>query len=71
MTDSERWKNRRWMAWICVLAGISYPLLVLFTQSQELSDIAMPFYMFVGSVVGAYIGFATYDDKWKVEKPNV
>jgi len=25
----------------------------------------MPFYLFVGSVVGAYIGFATYDDKWK------
>jgi hypothetical protein len=30
-----------------------------------LGEIAMPFYLFVGSVVGAYIGFATVDDKWK------
>lgn len=50
---------------MCAVAGILYPLLVLWAKSTELGEIAMPFYVFVSSVVGAYIGFATYDDKWK------
>ena len=53
------------MAWVCTFAGVLYPLLVLWTKSTELGEISMPFYLFVSSVVGAYIGFATYDDKWK------
>ena len=65
MSDPDRWKNRRRMAWMCAIAGIAFPLLVLVTKSTELGEISMPFYLFVGSVVGAYIGFATYDDKWK------
>ena len=60
--DPARWKNRRRMAWICLLTGCAYPALVLFTKSNELSQIAWPYFTFVGSVVGAYIGFATYDD---------
>jgi hypothetical protein len=67
-TDQDQWKNRRRMAWMCAISGILYPLLVLWTQSTELGEIAMPFYLFVSSVVGAYIGFATYDDKWKKGK---
>lgn len=51
------------MAWICMVAGISYPLLVLGSNSRALGDIAMPFYMFISAVVGAYIGFAAWDDK--------
>lgn len=61
MTEYDRWKNRRRMAWICVVAAIGFPLLVLFTESRELGDIATPFYMFVSAVVGAYIGFATWE----------
>ena len=61
----DRWKNRRKMAWISLLAGLAYPLLVLFTESTELGSIAVPFYIFVSSVVGAYIGFATMDDKFQ------
>ncbi len=68
LNDAERWKNRRRMAWMCAYAGVAYPLLILATSSTELGEIAMPFYLFVSSVVGAYIGFATYDDKWK--KPD-
>lgn len=74
--DPLRWKNRRRMAWICVLSGCFYPILVLFTKSQELSAIAWPYFTFVGSVAGAYIGFATVDDKWRenhadnTAKPN-
>jgi len=51
------------MAWVCMVAGIGYPLLVLGTNSRELGEIAVPFYMFIASVVGAYIGFAAWDDK--------
>ena len=65
MTDADRWKNRRHMAWVCMVAGIGYPLLVLGTNSRELGEIAVPFYMFIASVVGAYIGFATIDDRWQ------
>jgi len=60
----DRWKNRRRMAWISLVAGLAFPMLLLGTDSRELGDIAYPFYLFVGSVVGAYIGFATVDDKW-------
>lgn len=67
MLPKERWVNRRRMAWISLIAGIVYPLLVLFTDSLQLKDIAVPFYMFVSAVVGAYIGFATVDDKWNKE----
>jgi hypothetical protein len=70
MTDYDRWKNRRRMAWICMFAAVSYPLLVLFTESRELGSIAVPFYMFVSAVVGAYIGFATVDDHWQKQDRN-
>jgi hypothetical protein len=46
-----------------MVAGVGYPLLVLGTNSRELGEIAVPFYMFIASVVGAYIGFAAWDDK--------
>jgi len=65
MNEVDRWKNRRHMAWVCMVAGIGYPLLVLGTNSRELGEIAVPFYMFIASVVGAYIGFATVDDRWQ------
>ena len=52
------------MAWASLVAGLGFPLLLLFTDSAELGSVAGPFYIFVGAVVGAYIGFATVDDKW-------
>lgn len=60
MTD--RWKNRRRMAWLSILAGLLFPLLILGTDGPNLGTIAMPFYLFVTGVVGAYIGCATLDD---------
>ena len=65
MTD--KWKNRRKMAWISFIAAVSFPLLVLFTESDQLGDIAMAFYTFCSSVVGLYIGFVTWDDKNIIE----
>jgi hypothetical protein len=51
------------MAWISMIAGIGFPLLLLATDSPQLGAIAAPFYLFIGAVVGAYIGFAAWDDK--------
>lgn len=62
MTD--RWKNRRWMAWTCLTSAMLYPVLVLYTQSEQLGAIAPHFYLFCGAVVGCYVGFSTVDDKW-------
>lgn len=59
----DRWKNRRRMAWLSMLAGLCFPLLILTTDSPELGQVAVPFYLFVTSIVGAYIGFVTMDDK--------
>ena len=46
-----------------MVAAVAFPLLVLASDSRQLGDIAIPFYMFVSAVVGAYIGFAAWDDK--------
>lgn len=64
---NDRWKNRRAMAWLSLAAGLLFPLLLLATSSDQLGSVAAPFYVFVGAVVGAYIGFATVDDKWQGE----
>ena len=68
MTAHDRWKNRRRMAWAALAVGLLFPLLLLWSQSNQLGAVAGPFYIFVGAVVGAYIGFATVDDKWQHEK---
>jgi hypothetical protein len=70
MTTADRWKNRRKMAWAALVAGLAYPLLLLYTESDQLGAVAGPFYIFVGAVVGAYIGFATVDDKWQHDKES-
>lgn len=61
----DRWKNRRRMAWLSLIAGLAFPLLVLFTDSTELGELATAFYIFVAAVVGSYMGFATMDDKYQ------
>lgn len=61
MTD--RWKNRRRMAWLALLAGLLFPLLLLWTDSDQLGSVAGAFYVFVTGVVASYIGWATIDDQ--------
>ena len=56
------WQNRRRMAWMSLFAGLGFPLLILLTDSHQLGEIAMPFYLFVGAVVGAYIGFSSIEE---------
>jgi len=68
MTEpADRWRNRRKMAWLSMLAGLLFPLLLLVTESAQLGQIAAPFYVFVGMVVTAYIGGAVVDDHWQQE----
>ena len=70
---ADRWKNRRKMAWVAFYAGVLFPLWLLISiplgKYDALVSIAVPYLLFISSVVGAYIGFATVDDKW--QKPNV
>ena len=50
------------MAWATLTAALTYPLLILGTESDQLGAMAMPFYTFCGAVMAAYFGFATQDD---------
>ena len=63
--ERDRWKNRRRMAWAALVGGLLFPVLLLGTDSAQLGSVAGVFYLFVGAVVGAYIGFATVDDRWQ------
>jgi uncharacterized integral membrane protein len=62
--EVDRWKNRRKMSWLAMIAGLLFPLLFLIKDSVQLGVIALPFYGFVSVIVVAYIGAATVDDKW-------
>lgn len=68
-TDAQkkrRWQNTRRMAWLAAISGcLLFPALVAATDSDNLAQAAMPFYLFTGSVVGVYIGFSTAEDKWR------
>lgn len=62
LSAPDRWKIRRRMAWLALVAGLCYPLLLLYTDSDQLGAVAGPFYVFVTGVVASYIGWATVDD---------
>ena len=68
LSASDRWKIRRRMAWLALVAGLCYPLLLLYTDSDQLGAVAGPFYVFVTGVVASYIGWATVDDNNFKEK---
>ena len=59
---ADRWKNRRRMAWLALLAGLLFPLLLLWSDSDQLGSVAGAFYVFVTGVVASYIGWATVGD---------
>lgn len=62
MTAPDRWKNRRRMAWLALLAGLLFPLLLLWSDSDQLGSVAGAFYVFCTGVVASYIGWASWDD---------
>ena len=53
------------MAWLSMIAGLAFPLLILASESPTLGQIALPFYGFVAGIVMTYIGAATYEDTHK------
>lgn len=67
--DIRRWKNRRRMAYISLVSILVVTYLALFIipidRLAALDEVITWFYLVMGSVVGAYVGFATLDDKWK------
>jgi hypothetical protein len=67
MNTADRWKNRRRMAWAALVGGLAYPLLLLYTESDQLGAVAGPYYVFVTGVLASYIGWASVDDKWQKE----
>ena len=58
----DRWKNRRRMAWAALVAGLLFPLLLLWSDSDQLGSVAGAFYVFVTGVVASYIGWAAAED---------
>lgn len=65
--SNDRWKNRRRMAWICLIFSVFVTVAFMFlVPTDRLAGVAPVlswFYAFSASVVGTYIGFATVDDK--------
>lgn len=63
-----RWRNRRRMAYISLIAILVITFLCLFIVPLDrisANEMIISTVIFVlGSVVGAYLGFATMDDKW-------
>lgn len=63
---ATKWKNMRRMAYMSLYASLLFPLLLYVVPAEvgkTLADIATPFYLFTGAVVGAYMGFSTWGDK--------
>lgn len=71
---SNRWKHRRRMAYIALLSILAVTYIIFYKLSipklKVLSDVINWFYITMGSIVGAYMGFATLDDKWKDSKKD-
>jgi len=64
-SSSLRWKNRRRMAWISVITMVLMTGALFFfvpeTKLDKLQDVISWAYMSFASVVGAYMGLATFE----------
>lgn len=69
---ATRWKHRRRMAYIALLSMLVVTYWCLFNIPVErltvIDNIISWFFITMGSIVGAYVGFATLDDKWKEQQ---
>ena len=66
---ANRWYHRRKMAYISLFAILIVTYWCIFEvdvkRLEALDEIITWFYLTLGSIIGAYVGFATLDDKWK------
>lgn len=64
--ENERWKNRRWMAWICLWSVLIVTGLMMFlvpeSRIASLDEVVVWFYVSMASIIGVYIGSATMSD---------
>lgn len=58
---SIRWRHRRRMAYMSMIGLLLYPVLFVITENVALAEIAWPVMVTLGGVVGAYVGFSTWD----------
>lgn len=67
--NKRRWKHRRRMAYISLVSILIMTYLILFivplNRLDKLDELITWFYIVMGSIIGAYVGFATFDDKWR------
>jgi len=61
-----RWKNRRRMAWLCLIAIFIVMAIAMFKIPNDrlalLSELIGWFFTVMASIIGAYVGFSTLDD---------
>lgn len=66
---SNRWKNRRRMAYIALFSILIVTYVSIYEipleKISELKDVITWFYITMGSIIGAYVGFSTLDDRWQ------
>lgn len=57
------------MAYISLVSILIMTYLILFIvpldRLDKLDELITWFYIVMGSIIGAYVGFATFDDKWQ------
>jgi len=69
--EIDRWKNRRAMAWVSLCAIIGIGIAAVFNKlAAPQSDVIIAVVYSLAAVVGTYVGFATLDDKWKVDRDD-
>lgn len=64
--DNERWKNRRRMSWIALWATLLVTAAMMFfvpeARIEKLDEVVVWFYVSMASIIGVYIGSATFAD---------
>lgn len=71
---NTNWTNRRFMAYVSLfsIVGLALATIVLGVISIKLLEAIIPvisiFVMSFSTIVGAYMGLATYADKWLITK---
>ena len=64
--SNRRWKNRRRMAWLCLIAIFIVMAVAMFKIPADrlplLTELIGWFFTVMASIIGAYVGFSTLDD---------
>jgi len=68
-TNQRQWQNRRRMAWVALISMLIVTFCMLFyvkeSRLSSLDSVVTWFYTAMAAIVGSYVGFATFDQKWR------